>query len=322
MDQRSAITDVSGIRVGHWTSEVRPTGCTVVLAPPEGAVAGVDVRGSAPGTRETELLRPENVVERLNAVVLSGGSAFGLDVASGVVRYLEERGIGFSIGASIVPIVPAAILYDLALGDATIRPDAAAGYAACEAASPQPPAEGNVGAGAGATVGKLFGLSRAMKGGIGTASLTVDGIVVGAIVAVNAVGNIVDPKTGRTVAGARTKRGDALIAPGEIFSGELGATSAPGGSTTIGVVATNATLTKVQAHKLAQAAHDGLARAVVPAHTMLDGDTMFVMAASDAKSCNPTLLGMMASEVVTAAIVRAVLAARSLPNLPAASDVR
>jgi len=325
MRSDSAITDVEGIKVGHWTSPARPTGCTVVLAPPDGAVGGVDVRGSAPGTRETDLLRPENLVERVNAVVLSGGSAFGLDSASGVMRYLFEQGLGFVVTPVIkVPIVPAAILFDLTVGDWKIRPDAASGYAAASAATAARPEEGNVGAGAGATVGKFFGIGRAMKSGIGTASLTVKGITVGAIVAVNAIGDVVDPKNGRVIAGVRTIDGKKkLDLLGDILSGNLPPALAPGTATTIGVVATNAAITKVQAQKVAQMAHDGLARTIVPSHTMFDGDTMFVMATGTAKkSGNPTLLGLMAAEVVAASIVRAVLAAQSLPNLPAARDVR
>lgn len=326
MKAASAITDVEGIKVGHWTSTSRPTGCTVVLAPPDGAVGGVDVRGSAPGTRETDLLNPENLVERVNAVVLSGGSAFGLDAASGVMRYLYEQKIGFAVTSVIkVPIVPAAILYDLGVGDWTIRPDAAAGYAACQAATAGRPQEGNAGAGAGATVGKFFGLPRAMKGGIGTASLETHGLIVGAIVAVNAIGEVVDPANGRPIAGVRNAPDGKKVVDltSEILSGNLPPALAPGTATTIGVVATNAAITKVQAQKIAQMAQDGIARTIRPAHTMFDGDTIFVMATGSAKkSGNPTLLGMMAAEAVAASIVRAIQAAASLPNLPAARDLR
>lgn len=320
---QSAITDVEGIKVGHWTSSARPTGCTVVLAPPDGAVGGVDVRGPAPGTRETDLLRPENLVERVHAVTLSGGSAFGLDAASGVMRYLDEHGIGFPITPTIhVPIVPAAILFDLTVGDGRIRPDAAAGYAACQAATSARPAQGNVGAGAGAAVGRLWGITRAMKGGIGSASIEIKGLVVGAIVAVNAVGDVVDPETGRVIAGARTADGkNKLGTAATILSGELPEFLKAGTSTTIGVVATNAVLTKAEAKQIAQMAQDGLARVIRPPHTMLDGDTIFVMATGTAKkSGNPTLLGTMALAVVAESILRAVRAASSLPNLPSASE--
>ncbi len=324
IDPHSAITDVAGIKVGHFTSTARPTGCTVVLAPPGGAVGGVDVRGSAPGTRETDLLNPENLVDRVNAIVLAGGSAFGLDAASGVVRWLDERGIGYDVRIAKVPIVPAAILFDLAVGDPKVRPDAAAGYTACNAATPERPGEGNVGAGAGATVGKLFGFDRAMKSGIGTASVTLDGLVVGAVVAVNAIGDVIDPATGRVVAGARSKDGKKTInAVQTVLGGEVPAILAAGTATTIGVVATNAELTKAQAQKVAQMAHDGIARAIAPSHTMFDGDTIFTMATGSAKKTgNPTLLGLMAAEVVVASILRAVNAARGLPGLPSAHDLR
>lgn len=210
LDGSGALTDVAGIEIGHFTDLRRPTGCTVVLAR-GGAVAGVDVRGAAPGTRETDLLEPGNLVEQVHAVMLSGGSAWGLDTASGAMRWLEEHGIGLDVQVGRVPIVPAAVLFDLVVGDACIRPDAQAGYAACAAASRAPPAEGNVGAGSGAVVGKIFGLARAMRGGIGTASVTVEGITVGALVACNALGDVVDPDSGAVVAGARTADGSALL---------------------------------------------------------------------------------------------------------------
>src|SRR5438270_11222336 len=210
MPRIAAITDVAGIEVGHFTDARRPTGCTVVLAR-DGAVAGVDVRGAAPGTRETDLLAPTNLVDRVHGVLLAGGSAWGLDAATGVMRWLEEQGVGLDVRAARLPIVPGAVLFDLIVGDAKIRPDAQAGYAACEAASKRAPAEGNVGAGSGAAVGKIFGIERAMKGGVGTASLTVDGVTVGAIIACNALGDVVDPQTGKPLAGARTKSGKALV---------------------------------------------------------------------------------------------------------------
>jgi len=317
-----AITDVAGLAVGHHTDTRRPTGCTVVLTP-QGAVAGVDVRGAAPGTRETELLSPLNAVETVHAILLSGGSAFGLDAAGGVMRWLDERGHGVVVGPARVPIVPAAILFDLWVGDNTIRPDAAAGYAACEAAGTAAPAEGNVGAGAGATLGKLFGIGRAMKGGIGTASATVDGITVGALVAVNAMGDVIDPATGRPVAGARTPDGSALLGTMAAWrAGDLPAPLQPGGATTIGVVATDAVLSKAQANKVAQMAHDGLARCIDPVHTMADGDTIFALATgASGRSAHVTVLGAFAAQVMTAAVLRAVRAARGLPGLPAANDL-
>lgn len=318
-----AITDVAGIKVGHFTDTRRPTGCTVIVAE-EGAVGGVDVRGGAPGTRETDLLNPMNLVEKVNAVVLTGGSAFGLDAATGVMRYLEERGIGFDAGVAKVPIVPAAVLFDLGVGDPKIRPDAAAGFAAAGSASTAPPAEGNVGAGAGATVGKLFGIARAMKSGLGTASLTLANLTVGAIVAVNAVGDVVDPAGGKIVAGARTPDGKRTVdAVRTVLRGELPPLLRPGTATTIGVIATNAVLTKAQAQKIAQMAHDGLARTINPTHTLFDGDTIFALGTGKAKKTgNVTLLGMMAAEVMAAAVLRAVLSARGLPGLPAARDLR
>lgn len=324
-DPKSSITDIAGIKVGHYTDTRRPTGCTVILCE-DGATGGVDVRGAAPGTRETDLLDPKNLVQQVHAIVLSGGSAFGLESATGVVRYLEERGIGYDVGVAKVPIVPAAILFDLTVGDAKIRPDAEAGYKACKAATANPPAEGNVGAGAGATVGKMFGGKRAMKGGIGTASIKLpSGVTVGAIVAVNAVGDIIDPSTGKLIAGARTADGKKLqgamagILRGETLPALLGGTN-----TTIGVVATDARLDKAQAQKVAQMAHDGFARTINPAHTMFDGDTIFAIAtgkASSNKPANVTLIGALAAEAMAQAVVRAVKAAKGITGLPGAGEI-
>lgn len=329
------LTDVTGLLVGHHTDSRRPTGCTVILTP-QGAVAGVDVRGAAPGTRETELLSPLNAVEQIHGLLLSGGSAFGLDAAGGVMRWLDERGFGIPITSVApirapirVPIVPAAILFDLWVGDARIRPDAASGYAACEAAGTQAVAQGNVGAGTGAMVGKLFGIARAMRGGLGSASVRVGGITVAALVAVNAVGDVVDPASGRTVAGARTSDGTALLGTMQaLLRGELPVLLQPGMATTIGVVATDAVLTKSQANKMAQMAHDGLARSINPVHTMTDGDTVFALATgSSGLSAHMTLLGALGAEVMAAAVLNAVRAAThlhgdadlQLPDLPAAS---
>jgi L-aminopeptidase/D-esterase-like protein len=316
------LTDVPGIKVGHFTDTRRPTGCTVILTE-EGAVGGVDVRGSAPGTRETDLLNPTNLVDKVHAVLLSGGSAFGLEAATGVVRYLEERKIGYNVGVAHVPIVPAAILFDLGVGDPKIRPDAQAGYKACEAASGNRPAEGNVGAGAGATVGKLYGGKRAMKAGIGTASIKIAGLTVGAIVAVNAVGDIVDPLTGRPIAGARTEDGKSLLNTREaILRGVLPGSMLAGTATTIGVVATDAVLTKAQAQKIAQMAHDGLARSINPIHTMFDGDTIFALGTGKSgKTGNPNLIGVLAAEVMAMAVVRAARAAKGIEGFPAAGDL-
>jgi L-aminopeptidase/D-esterase-like protein len=329
------LTAVSGLSVGHFTDPRRPTGCTVVLCE-GGAICGVDVRGAAPGTRETELLAPVNSVEKVHALLLSGGSAFGLDAASGVMRWLDERGIGIAVGprradggAVTVPIVPAAILFDLWIGDASIRPDAAAGYAACEAATRESPAEGNVGAGAGASVGKLFGIGRAMRGGLGTASISVGGITVAALVAVNAVGDIVDPANGRIVAGARSDDDAGFLDQmAALRRGEWRPSPQlqPAAATTLAIVATDAVLTKAAATKVAQMAHDGLARSIRPIHTMSDGDVVFALATGkNPAPAHTTLLGAVAADLLAEAVLRAVRAATSLradglPTLVAARD--
>jgi L-aminopeptidase/D-esterase-like protein len=319
------LTAVAGLEVGHDTLPERPTGCTVVLAR-GGAVAGVDVRGGAPGTRETDLLDPSNTVQKAHAVVLSGGSAFGLDAATGVVRYLEEQGIGFDVGVAKVPIVPAAVLFDLAVGDRPhVRPTADSGYRAAQAANTGPVAEGNVGAGAGATVGKIAGRARAMKGGLGAASITCpDGLIVAALVAVNAVGDVLDPATGRIIAGVRTDDGRALAdARALLRTDGFVPRGRPGENTTIGVVATNAALDKAQARKVAQMAQDGFARAIVPAHTPLDGDTIFALATGGLPGeANVVTIGALAADVMALAVVRAVRAAIGLPGLPAGRDLK
>ncbi|MFO1193378.1 MAG: P1 family peptidase [Rhodoferax sp.] len=321
-----SITLVQGLQVGHFTDPRRPTGCTVVLTP-EGAVGGVDVRGAAPGTRETDLLHPSNLVEQVHAVLLSGGSAWGLDAAAGVMRWLEEHGYGYRVPYGLVPIVPGAVLFDLPVGDWRIRPDAQAGYAACQQASRDPVAQGNVGAGAGALVGKLFGIARAMKGGIGSAAITLEGVTVGALVAVNALGDVVDPSTGRAIAGARTADGRRLLHIRDaILAGEQPNPLLAGTNTTLGVVATDAVLTKAQAHRLAQVAHDGLARAINPVHTMSDGDTVFALGTGRVThSLGMMRLATLAAEVTARAVVRAVQAARGVTagadHWPAACDL-
>lgn len=317
------ITEVAGVKVGHFTDRRRPTGCTVILTE-DGATGGVDVRGASPGTRETDLLSPLNTVSVVHAVLLAGGSAFGLDAASGVMKYLEERRIGVETHAARVPIVPAAILYDLGLGDAKIRPDAESGYRACQAASTRAPEEGNFGAGAGATVGKMFGMERAMKGGIGSATIRLpDGPTVGVIVAVNAVGDVIDPANGRVIAGARTPDGKKMV--GVMAAVLKGAKLPPllgGTATTIGVVVTDAILDKAGANKVAQMAHDGLARTINPVHTTADGDTIFALATGKSgRSGNITLIGALAAEVMAAAVLRAVRAARGIAGIPSASDL-
>jgi L-aminopeptidase/D-esterase-like protein len=323
-NQSGSITQVDGIKVGHYTDKRRPTGCTVLIFE-GGAVAGVDVRGSAPGTRETDLLNPINTVQKINAIVLSGGSAFGLAAATGAVRYLEEKGMGFPVGPLVVPIVPAAILFDLGLGDAKIRPDADAGYAACQAASNGLVAEGNVGAGAGATIGKLFGMKTAMKSGLGSTSIKVgdSGLVVGALVAVNAVGDVRDPETGRIIAGARHPNGDGFVdAVSQIMKGQ-GVQAKTGTNTTIGVVATNAVFDKAQATKIAQMAHDGLARAISPVHSPYDGDTIFsVCTGTSNVKADTGAIGAIAAKMMEQAVLRAVRAASGLPGLPAYADMQ
>jgi len=326
----NSITDISGIRVGHSQDEAALTGCTVILCE-GGAVGGVDQRGGAPGTRETDALHPIHLVNVVHGVVLSGGSAFGLDSASGVVRYLEERGVGFDVRVAKVPIVPAAILFDLGIGQADVRPGPEMGYQACLNASTDPPAEGNVGAGTGATVGKILGMQHAMKSGIGTASLAIGGgIYVGAIAAVNVFGDVIEPTTGEIVAGVRlVHTGPLKIGKGPYFADTLEVMRSLTGRTVlgfashehtaIGAVATNAKLTKEQTNKVAQMAHDGLARTVRPAHTMLDGDTIFALATGERRA-DVNIVGAFAAQVFAQAVLRAVWAAKPVAGLPSALE--
>ena len=307
--------EVPGIKVGHYTDREGVTGCTVVLCP-GGVVAGCDVRGSAPGTRETDLLRPGNLVERVHGVLLAGGSAFGLEAAGGVMKYLEERNIGFEAGVARVPIVPGAVLFDLAIGDPRARPDARAGYQACLNAGDEVE-EGSVGAGTGATVGKALGMTGATKGGLGTAHRSVGRLVVMAVAAVNAFGEVVDPGTAEILAGPRA--GTAFVSTLEVLS-QASAKPFPQ-NTTLAVVATNARLNKEQANKLAQMAQDGLARAIRPSHTMYDGDVVFALATGE-EAGDINLLGALAAEAVAQAIVRAVETAQSLGGIPAVQELR
>jgi len=329
MKLNNTITDVSGIEVGHAQDDEALTGCTVIICR-KGAVAGVDVRGGAPGTRETDLLNPVNLVEKVHAVLLAGGSAYGLDAASGVMRYLEEQNIGFNVGVAKVPIVPAAILFDLAVGKPDVRPDAEMGYRAASAASLDFSEEGNVGAGTGASVGKILGAKTAMKTGLGTASMESNGVVVGAIVAVNAWGDVIDLKSGEIVAGARsTSVGPLKIGSQGYFANTLemmksfvGRTAvgvATKSNTVIGVVATNAKLTQAEATKVAQMAQDGPARTIRPAHTMLDGDTIFALATGE-KKADVSTVGAFAAEVVAEAILRAAQKAAPAGGLPGLSE--
>ncbi len=314
-----SITDVPGIRVGHWTNRRAATGCTVVLCE-KGATAALDVRGGAPGTREAALLRPEALVQKVHAVFLTGGSAFGLDVGSGIMRYLEERGVGFPYGGAVIPIVTGAVLFDLNIGRSDVRPDAQAGYRACLAAKGRRIAQGSVGAGTGATVAKVLTVKHGVKGGIGTASERVGEVIVAALVAVNAFGEIVDSETGEMVAGPRGE-------PGRFRSTidlmrEAGASAVlPLVNTTIGVIATNVALTKTQATGVAQMAHDGIARTVRPAHTPGDGDALFVLATGDvAGQVNAGLIGAFAARAVERAVLRAVREARGLAGVPSARE--
>lgn len=331
MTRRNAITDVAGILVGHAQDDAALTGCTVVLCK-GGAVGGVDQRGGAPGTRETDLLRPLHIVQQVHAVLLAGGSAFGLDAATGVMRYLEEAGIGYDTRIVKVPIVPGAILFDLGMGQSSVRPDAAMGYAACQAASSDRPREGNHGVGTGAAVGGLLGPSNRTKSGVGTASIDAGGgVVVGALMAVNAFGDVVDPATGSIIAGARPARVGPIRVGGEgpfadtleamkSITGRTVMRFASGENTAIGVVATNARLDKESANKVAQMAQDGLARAIRPSHTMFDGDTVFVLATGENKA-DVNIVGAYAAEVVAKAIVNAVRSAESAGGLPASGDL-
>lgn len=310
------ITDIPGIRVGHYTNLDAATGCTVILCDPP-AIGGVDVRGGAPATRETDLLHPYNLVEEVNAVLLTGGSAFGLDAAGGVMRYLEEHGQGYDTGVARVPIVPAAAIFDLGFGSASIRPDAAAGYTACEQATSEAILQGNVGAGTGATVGKMAGPAYMMKGGLGSAStLLSDGTLVGALVVVNSLGDIIDPHKQQIVAGARNPSGQGFLA------------SPSTGNTTIAVVATTATLSKHQVNKIAQMAHNGIAQTIQPAHTMFDGDAIFGLAmgpklqhipSSTIAAAQVSTIGAAAATTLARAILKAVRNAAELYGIPAAS---
>jgi len=314
MTHNSTLTRLQGVLVGHHSLGERPTGCTVVICP-DGTVGGVEVRGAAPGTRETDLLAPHNTVPHVHAVLLSGGSAFGLDAASGVMKWLEQHCHGFPVGPVRVPIVPAAVIFDLGVGEPRIRPDLMSGWMACEAASSAPVSLGNVGAGSGATVGKVFGPHLAMKGGIGSAALTVGGVTVAALVVVNALGDVVNPKNGRILAGARTTASGLTLQDtvNSLVQGASTGALSTGGNTTIGVLATDAVLSKSQAHRLAQMGHNGLAQTIRPVHTPWDGDTLFALATG--KSGVPAdmmLLSTLATEVTALAVLSAVASAESL----------
>jgi L-aminopeptidase/D-esterase-like protein len=326
----NSITDIDGILIGHAQDLSALTGCTVIIYP-DGAVGGVDQRGGAPGTRETDLLRPMHMVEKIHAVLLAGGSAFGLDAASGVMKYLEEKKIGFNTGVARVPIVPSAVIFDLGLGRSDVRPSAEMGYQACINASRLPPERGNFGAGTGASVGKIFGMGQAMKSGIGSACIELGGdLRVAAVMVVNAFGDVFEQDSTTIIAGARTiKKGPIKIGSEDVFANTLETMKSLMGkavlniankqNTIIGVVVTNAVLTKEEANKVAQMAHNGLARTIRPAHTMFDGDTIFVMATGKHKS-DVNLIGAYSAEAVAQAIVNAVLMAEPAGGLPSARN--
>jgi len=309
-----------GVKVGHYTDKEAVTGCTVILCE-RGAVAGVDVSGSAPGTRETDVLRPGNLVEKVQAVVLSGGSAFGLDAASGVMKYLEEQGVGHETRGGLVPIVPAAIIFDLAIGSAEIRPGAEAGYKACLAATDAEVAEGCVGAGTGATVGKILGMERATKSGLGLASQELaDGVAVVALMVVNAFGDVIDPRTGEVIAGPRGSNGEGFLRTAELLrKGKFGR-SVLSCNTIIGVVAANVQLSKERANKLAQMAQAGIARTVDPCRTMYDGDVIFALSSGE-KRADINVIGSVAVELVAAAVTRAVIQAETMAGIPSVKEL-
>jgi L-aminopeptidase/D-esterase-like protein len=326
----SNLCDVPGVLVGHATGVGGLTGCTAILFDaPAGAVVGVDVRGSSPGTRETDLLSPIGRVEETHALLLTGGSAFGLSATDGVVRFLEEKGIGYDVRVARVPMVPAAVIFDLAVGDPAARPDAQMGYKAAASAWSGDFEQGSVGVGTGATVGKVLGLERAMKGGLGSASIALpSGLVVGALAAVNAFGDVRDPSTGAILAGPRLA--DGTLADSVEHLMEAGRFARWGENTTLGVVATNACLTKPQITKIAQMAHDGLARAVSPVHTSIDGDAVFAASIGGPPgpgdglvgvTAAPDVVGAWGARLISEAIVRAVRSAKGTPELPAVSEV-
>ena len=319
----ATLTAVPGIKVGHHTLSERPTGCTVVLIE-DGATAGVDVRGAAPATRDTDLLDPAKMVQQIFGIALSGGSLFGLSTADGVLRYLEEKNVGIAYGGRRIPIVPGASIFDLAVGDASVRPTADCGYRAARAATAAPVVEGSVGAGAGATLGKFAGIERAMKSGVGTAAVAMpDGLIVAALVVANPLGDIVDPATGKIVAGVRAASGSGFADARVLVRSGTPRAIRSGGNSTIGVVATNARLSKAQASYLAQLTDDGYARAIWPIHTIVDGDTVFAIA-TGTKAGDPDLvsLGALAADVMATAVVRAATQATGLPKLPAVRDLR
>ena len=319
---KGAITDVEGLRVGHASNREAMTGCTVILCE-EGAVGGVEIRGSATGTRQIDSLYPVHVVQQVHAILLTGGSSFGLDAAGGVVRYLEERGKGFDVGVTHVPVVPTAVIFDLPLGDHQVRPDADMAYQACLDASTGAVEEGSVGVGTGATVGKLFDLERACKGGVGTASLKTGKVVVGAIAAVNALGDVVDERTGETIVGLRGEDGSGFACTAELLRQGIwkeGFGKSTLGNTTIGVIATNAALNREDTIKVAQMAHNGLARVISPINTTFDGDIVFALSLGQREG-EVNNVGALAEAAIVEAVKRAVMKADGFGIIPAYRDL-
>ena len=313
------ITDIPGIQIGNAQDLEAGTGCTVILCE-QGAVAGVDVRGGSPGTRETDLLKSENQVEKVHAVLLAGGSAFGLDAAAGIMQFLEEKGVGFDAGVTKVPIVSGAILFDLICGDYRVRPDKAMGYQACVAAQEEEFSQGSVGAGTGATVGKFFGLGHAMKGGLGSYCVQTGDLMVGAVVAVNCLGDVVDPCSGAILAGAYQEDPFTFLSTEEgMIEHYDNLTDAGSGNTTIGAIITNAVLTKTQANKAASMSHNGYARAIRPSHTMFDGDTIFVLSTGEVEA-DVSVVGLLGAMVMEQAVISAVKNASSMFGFKSCSD--
>ncbi len=314
------ITDIEGIKVGHAQDLEAATGCTVVISE-EGVTAGVDLRGGAPGTRETDLLSPGNLVEKIHAVILAGGSAFGLEAGSGVMQYLEERDIGFDVQVTQVPIVCGAVLFDLTIGDYKIRPDKRMGYQACLNANDKECAEGSVGAGTGATVGKILGPERAMKSGLGTYCIQTGDLQIGALVAVNCLGDVIDPETGETLAGVLDENMKTILNTEEIMvKGYAEMKNFFSGNTTIGIIVTNARLTKSQAKKIASMSQAGYGRTMRPAHTMFDGDTIFTIS-TDRVDADVSVVGLLSARTMEKAVIRAIKQASSLCGFKCHSDL-
>jgi L-aminopeptidase/D-esterase-like protein len=314
------ITDIKGIKVGHSQSIDGMTGCTVIICE-EGATGGVDVRGSAPGTRETDLFKPEKMVDRIHAVVLSGGSAFGLDASSGVMKYLEEKGVGFDVGVTNIPIVASAVIFDLNIGNYRIRPDFSMGYEAAKLATTKEYRQGNIGCGMGATIGKIMGPNNAMKSGLGSATLEVGDLKVSAMVSVNSFGDVYDYKTNKQIAGVYDYQNNRMLNTYEIMKNTDRFLGFSMENTTIGIIVTNANLDKAQANKISQMAHNGFARSINPIHTMLDGDTIFTMATNEVE-CDINLLGTVAAEVMSQAIVNAIYYAEGYKDIFSFQDIK